>query len=213
MPFSDMTRYRPSGALSLALQRSGVLASLGLAHLALILVLLVTPRAVVAVPPPVVFVTDIAEPQRVVPAVVPAVSEIPVPTDLAMPLFETSADAALPAAVGDSVADCRIAEDITAALQSDATVGAALAMVPPSARSVGNAVMLWEGSWADAAQFGGARVIDPIRRTIVTAIRAAPPVCAASMLTGPRIIVVSNGAATLVLAFGSGSWSWTQLAV
>jgi len=105
---------------------------------------------------------------------------------------------------------CAVGEWLAIALRNDPSVQVALAAVPLSARSVANAVMLWNGEWAtppsDAA--GG---MTTIRAVVVAGISAAPAACQVETISGPVLIPVGDSADTTVLAIGSGSWRWQDL--
>lgn len=107
-------------------------------------------------------------------------------------------------------ADCGLAETIGAALQGDAQVIAALDRVPRRARSVANAVMLWNGDWvSDDAATPGA--LEAVRAALSLRIEEAPEGCRAEVLAGPVFIPLRASDGTVVLTIGSGVWRWGQL--
>lgn len=107
--------------------------------------------------------------------------------------------------------DCALEGPIQAALQASEPVRAALGKVPPTSRSVANAIMLWDGAWVDPAKLGGATAIDPIRDAIIAGIAAAPADCRGSLLRGPRLLAIVGGQDTTLIALGSGEWRWSDL--
>ena len=106
---------------------------------------------------------------------------------------------------------CDLVETVRQAITADVEVRAALARIAPEARSVANAVPLWNARWADPAVLGGTAVLEPIRRGIVASVRAAPPECLPGEVAGPRFIAVEDPGGTIVLVLGSGRWTWAQL--
>ena len=108
---------------------------------------------------------------------------------------------------------CGLGEWLQATLQNDPDVRVALSQVPRGARSVANAVMLWNGAWVEARGYDGRDTLAPIRRMIADGLRTAPSQCRDEVMTGPRFIAVGDSAQTTVLAVGSGLWRWSDLLV
>jgi hypothetical protein len=101
---------------------------------------------------------------------------------------------------------------VDAALKADPSVHDAIARIPRSARSVANAVMIWDGTWTDFGLLGGTLTLEPIRNVVLRELAAAPPSCRNDPVTGPRLVVVGDAARTTILTFGSGVWRWSDLA-
>ena len=147
----------------------------------------------------------------------PAAAPVPLPPPVAVPV-DIRAEVGLPslAVAADegapTAADCGLTAAIEAALQASPPVRAALDRMPPGSRSPSDAVMLWDGTWADPAGVGGSATLQPIRDAVAQRIAAAPAECRDAVLGGPRLLYVGDGGRFVVLAFGSGSWSWSQLA-
>lgn len=112
----------------------------------------------------------------------------------------------------DVAADCHIVAELEGDLQRDSSVRQALARVPVRARSVANAIMLWDGQWAAAEALGGEQAVGPIRNAIVSGIRRAPASCQVEQVSGPRLIAIRDAQGTTLLAVGSGVWRWSALA-
>ena len=106
---------------------------------------------------------------------------------------------------------CQIFEVLQTMLQTSDEVRRALPLIPASARSVANAVMLWDGRWVDDSTLGGPPTLGPIQSIALLAVTAAPPNCRAELVRGPRLITVGDARDTTVLAFGSGEWRWGDL--
>lgn len=131
------------------------------------------------------------------PDVAPAVTLAAIPVDLVAPPIEI-ADAA-PTGTGA----CAIADELQSALASDLAVKVALAAVPLDRRSMANAVMVWNGGWADAAA--------SVRHAVVAQLQISPASCREIAVTGPRLLIIPTGNQPVVLAFGSGRWKWADL--
>ncbi len=106
---------------------------------------------------------------------------------------------------------CQLFDQLQNILQSSDQVRRALPLIPQRARSVANAVMLWDGHWLPAQAMGGPSAFDPIQAIVLQAILSAPPSCRVELVRGPRLIAISNANDTIVLAFGSGEWRWSDL--
>jgi len=119
------------------------------------------------------------------------------------------APAALGAPVGGKA--CQILEALQSTLQTSEPVRRALALIPPRARSVANAVMLWDGRWQDETALGGPAAVAPVEQAVLQTISAAPPGCQSELVRGPRLITIGDTRNTTVLAFGSGEWRWGDL--
>ncbi|WP_309643920.1 hypothetical protein [Phenylobacterium sp.] len=118
-----------------------------------------------------------------------------------------AASATRAAAVGES---CQLTQWIQGALREDATVRAALSAIPREARSLANAIMLWDGRWVESASMS-ARQSAPIREAIILGVRTAPAACRDETLRGPLLIAVPDRFGTTLLAVGSGVWKWSDL--
>lgn len=106
---------------------------------------------------------------------------------------------------------CQIFEALQSVLQTSPAVRDALPRIPPQARSVANAVMLWDGRWQDEAGLGGPAAVEPVEQAVLATIAAASPACQAELVRGPRLIPVGDARNVMVLAFGSGEWRWGDL--
>lgn len=105
---------------------------------------------------------------------------------------------------------CQIGAWLQSALQADAQVQAALLTIPRPARSVSNALMLWESGWVDApgpAAYG----VSALRTAIVSGLLAAPEACRDEVIRGPELMMLTAGSDTTVIVVGSGEWRWRDL--
>ena len=165
-----------------------------------------TQQKVTAVSPVAIAVTAIAATPLAVPVATPILTEARI--EVEAPLIEIAATA--PEDVQPAPAGCAVGAAVQAALRSSASVKLALSRMPRDARSVADAVQLWNGQWADPAALGGAGALDPIRAAVAAAVRAAPADCRDARVAGPQLMFVETEG-TRVLAFGSGIWTWSQV--
>lgn len=105
---------------------------------------------------------------------------------------------------------CQLTEWLRLALQADPQVQAALLGVPQPARSVANAMMLWDGDWVEPRMQSGQSVAT-VRAALVAGIRAAPQACQDETVRGPELLTLTEGASVTILAVGSGEWRWADL--
>ncbi len=188
-------------------RRVALLPLLAMLHLALLVVVL--DGAVVAAPvPDQRSIASYAVPSAITLPVEPRLTEISVPLEVAAPSFESAGSGA------DSSGpdQCALTETIRTALVDDAALRPALAFIPLSARTVANALMIWDSKWSTLPPRQGGVGLTRIRRIVIASVRAAPVACQSEPLTGPRLIIVPDGTGMIVLAFGSGNWAWSQVA-
>ncbi len=114
------------------------------------------------------------------------------------------------AASGAGAPACHLTEWLQHALQADPQVEAALLIIPRPARSISNALMLWDGSWVEVQLTADAGVA-AIRSAVVSGIRAAPVSCRTQFIRGPEFMTLTSGSDTTVMAIGSGEWRWEDL--
>ena len=185
-------------------RRAWLLAPLLVAHAALLVLAL---PASAPVPPSrlaAMTMTQIPMPVLAVAAWTP--SEIVIPAEASAPAINIA-----PAPATGTT--CAVGDSVQLALRDSVAVEAALDRVPAAARSIADAVMLWDGRWADASRLGGETALRPIRDTVRNSIRAASATCRSAAVAGPRLVYVEVGGRTMILAFGSGEWAWDQLLV
>lgn len=106
---------------------------------------------------------------------------------------------------------CRLDTVLQATLGQDPAVLSALARIPRRARTVANAIMLWDGRWIDPQPLGGEAALSPIRESIRSGVKAASPACQQATVKGPLLIAVMTRPDTTILAIGSGEWRWADL--
>lgn len=118
-----------------------------------------------------------------------------------------AANSARASAVGET---CQLTQWIQGALQQDAAVRAALSAIPREARSLANAIMLWDGRWVESRGVSALQAT-PIREAIIVGVLTAPAACRDEAMRGPLLIAVPDRFGTTLLAVGSGVWKWSDL--
>jgi len=83
-----------------------------------------------------------------------------------------------------------------------------VAELPAGEKSVANAVQMWDGAWATETTSGGMALL---RGLLTREVDAAPADCRSQVNTGPVFFLVPDGEAMVVVAVGSGQWTWGQL--
>lgn len=86
----------------------------------------------------------------------------------------------------------------------------ALDTLPPEARTVSDAVMIWAEGWTTPTM-GEAMPLFPVRSRIEMLLPTLPRDCIETTLIGPRFLTIDTGTRYNTLVFGSGAWSWSQL--
>lgn len=153
-------------------------------------------------------------PAKVVPAPVeplpmpPPVVEIALPPPPVISATPVSLDVDRP--LSSSGAGCDLTDVVQSALRESAAAKAAIATLPAKARSVANAVMLWDGRWIDGGDATTRRALARIREVVLATVDGATADCRAQAQAGPRLILIP-GTPDAVLALGSGRWRWGDL--
>ena len=126
------------------------------------------------------------------------------------PLADPVALSVAAASTGASGQTCQLTAWLQQALQADPQVQAALPAIPKPARSVANAIMLWDGGWVDPRP-NATNGVTAIRLAVIAGVRSAPAACRAQVVRGPELIILTQGADSTILAIGSGEWRWGDL--
>ncbi len=106
---------------------------------------------------------------------------------------------------------CDLTEPVRAALQGNQEVLNSLPTIPRDKLSVANAIMIWKAAWLDEDRQLDATAVAMIRDVVAETIAAATPECRMQPQIGPRLLLLSGTADTVVLAVGSGEWRWQDL--
>lgn len=109
---------------------------------------------------------------------------------------------------GEPGAACNLAQDLAEAFAQSPEVQKGIAAIPASGRSVANAVMLWDGHWAEGTQSGGTALL---RALLVKAVVSSRPECLLATNQGPVLFLIPDRQTTVVLAVGSGQWRWVDI--
>lgn len=193
-----MTRTPPVPGRAALTKRAALAATLAL-H-TLVIALLAAPRP--SEPPALPSATVLAvydAPAPPAPPVVPPLAEIVPAPVAAVPVIAVAADSAAVAG------ECAMVAAMTRALAADPAVAEALPRLPPQARSVADAVLLWNGTWSAQP------ALEPARVAVMRAARAEPSACLDEELRGPRLIPVGEPGRSTMLVVGSGAWRWRDL--
>ncbi len=106
---------------------------------------------------------------------------------------------------------CELLESLKLNFQRSDGVKTALRLIPRKSLSVANAILLWNGRWIDESDVGGPAALKPIEQAVAQTVSQTPPICQAELLHGVRFITLGDASDTMVLAFGSGDWRWSDL--
>lgn len=121
---------------------------------------------------------------------------------------DTASVGALPWMIGVDE-PCDMVSGVEARMQADPAVLEALGALPPNARSVANAVMLWDGAWTLGPSPSAALVA--LDQGLERALTGAPPGCLDAQVLGPRLVTLRDSRGATLLVIGSGEWRWSQL--
>ncbi|MDI1364462.1 MAG: hypothetical protein PSX79_06270, partial [bacterium] len=105
--------------------------------------------------------------------------------------------------------ECELGSWLQGALQDSQDVRSALGEIPRPARSVANALMLWNGAWVETPN--AERGLSVIRAAVMSGIRAAPAPCRDEIVHGPVLLTLLDPTGSTLLAVGSGEWRWDDL--
>ena len=133
------------------------------------------------------------------------------PTALSKPAPSQPPSAVSLSQVSDSSTTCQMTQQVEAHLQVDPTVDPALQAIPRQARSVANAIMLWDGAWIVPGSQRETTARTALRTAILAAVAEAPEDCRTQTVLGPRLIAVPGVTGSTLLVLGSGTWRWTDL--
>ena len=108
---------------------------------------------------------------------------------------------------GDGNGACNMVRRMQAALRKDPLVRQAVA----EARHGGAAALLvWNGDWVQSRGEEG-KGLAAVRQAMVWEVAFAPPACRAQAVRGMVLITMNEGPGAGRVAFGEGSWRWSDL--
>lgn len=122
---------------------------------------------------------------------------------LALEQFQPAA-----AAAGEPNTPCNLTAMLATGFAQSPAVRQGLNELPADQRSVANAVNLWDGQWPGDSTAGGKALL---RALLVKAITGARADCLTQANRGPVLFLVPERQTTVVLAVGSGEWTWGDL--
>jgi hypothetical protein len=109
-------------------------------------------------------------------------------------------------------AACDLTQPVQDVLRHDQVVERQLPTIPAGDRSVANAIVMWNAGWITAANAPTQAALATIRQAITQTITASSAECRNQVQAGPRLLYLPVSAGkTLILALGSGRWTWQQL--
>lgn len=134
------------------------------------------------------------------------------PVDPTAEPFSLDGEVALSVAAAASAASgqaCDLTQWLQTALQNNPQSQVALAQIPRPARSVANALMLWNGRWVDMPVAAGG--LQTLRAAVLAGVASAPAACRSEVIRGPVLLTLADPAGSTILAIGSGEWRWDDL--
>ena len=134
------------------------------------------------------------------------------PVDPTAEPFSLDGEVALSVAAAASAASgraCDLTQWLQTALQNNPQSQVALAQIPRPARSVANAMMLWNGRWVEMPAAAGG--LQALRAAVLAGVASAPAACRSEVIRGPVLLTLADPAGSTILAIGSGEWRWDDL--
>lgn len=139
------------------------------------------------------------------PVILPSVLPIPAAA-------QNIAPAGLGAPQPGDAGGCALATRTAEAIVADPAAMAELAALPPSYRTLADAVMLWNGEWLTIAPgLPIAPATGSLRRVVEQVVAEASPDCRAAPTNGPQFLAIPEPGRTTTLVIGSGTWRWSDL--
>ena len=122
---------------------------------------------------------------------------------------ETESDAA-----AGATGVCSTQSAVLDALLIDPAARDAIREAPPEARSISDAIVIWNEAWNPIVVDIAAplyRVRDIVERTLIR----VTPACLDEPITGPRLLPIpdASGMRTSFIVVGSGVWTWRALLI
>ena len=149
----------------------------------------------------------------------PPAPSLPPPPSLPSKLAERTQPVAQPAAASDPNSTalaapsggCATLKVVMTALVSDPAAVTAVINAPPEARSIAEAVVIWNAGWSDAARSLDAP-LGPVRTVVEQSLFTVADACLDEQVAGPRLMPVpDNHGGTMFVVIGSGNWTWREL--
>ena len=106
--------------------------------------------------------------------------------------------------------NCATLDIVVQALLADRLAVESVLNAPPEARSIADAVVIWNAGWSEAADAADAPLA-PARASVEQSLSLIPDRCLDEPVAGPRLVPIPAGSGTMFLVFGSGVWTWREL--
>jgi hypothetical protein len=109
---------------------------------------------------------------------------------------------------GNGSGACNMVRRMQAALRRDPLVREAVAQARHGGSS--NALLVWNGDWVQSSGEEG-KGLAAVRQAMVWEVAFAPAACRAQAVRGMVLITLNDGGGSGRVAFGEGSWRWSDL--
>lgn len=107
---------------------------------------------------------------------------------------------------------CSLTAQIQDHLRGDDTVMAHVAALEQDSMSVANVLPIWKAGWEPASERISEAALADLRAAVRRVLAASPAGCRLQQQRGPRFVYLPAANQTAVLAFGSGQWTWQEVA-
>lgn len=108
---------------------------------------------------------------------------------------------------GDGSGACNMVRRMQQALRKDPMVRDAVAQ---ARRGKSNALLVWKGDWVRSQGEEG-KGLAAVRQAMVWEVAFAPAACRSQAVRGMVLITLADGGGSGRVAFGDGSWRWSDL--
>lgn len=107
---------------------------------------------------------------------------------------------------------CSLTAQIQEHLRGDDIVMAHVAALEQDSMSVANVLPIWKAGWEPASERISEAALADLRVAVRRVLDASPAACRLQQQKGPRFVYLPAASQTAVLAFGSGQWTWQDVA-
>ena len=107
---------------------------------------------------------------------------------------------------------CDMTPTIQTALRADPGIAELVPTIAQERRSVANALAIWNRVWVEPDRRFPEPALAAIRNTVRETVEGASDACRFQQLRGPRLLYLPIEGSTVVLAMGSGRWTWHDVA-
>ncbi len=152
------------------------------------------------------------------PEVKPIVAQVAPVVDVVDTVSDTELAGALTAGLGsgngggdgtgNGSGACNMVRRMQQALRKDPMVRSAVAQARRNGKS--NALLIWRGDWVQSQGEEG-KGLAAVRQAMMWEVAFAPAACRAQAVRGMVLITLADGGGAGRVAFGNGSWRWSDL--